>query len=232
MNIQTFGPRKLDNLLIFARKLSEIRKEKGFSQQELAERVNKIAGTEFKRTAVSNWENGTSTPKLDIVVAIANSLDVTPDELLGFGGKETGAPDAISEKGIPFYDIYAAAGPITMYSDLREYITDYIHVPGIDFNDCDFCVTVWEDSMKGKFNPGDVIICREVHDRTLLKPGASYFIITSEYKTVKDVYPGEEAENVKLVPYNKEQSPFDIALDKIIKIYHVRGRASINRIDN
>jgi SOS-response transcriptional repressor LexA len=135
-------------------------------------------------------------------------------------------------KGIPYYDIYAAAGPITMYSDLREYITDYIHVPGVDFSDCDFCVTVWENSMKGKFNPGDVIICREVHDRTLLKPGASYFIITSEYKTVKDVYPGEQEGWLKLVPYNDEQRPFEIPLDKVLKIYHVRGNASIKRIDN
>lgn len=208
------------------KRIKELRILAGFTSQDaLAKEVG------VSRPAITQAENGEAF-KIDTAIKIAKALKVDLDTLLLGSVRNTNTPVEAEPKGIPFYDIYAAAGPITMYSDLREYITDYIHVPGIDFNDCDFCVTVWEDSMKGKFNPGDVIICREVHDRTLLKPGASYFIITSEYKTVKDVYPGEEAENVKLVPYNKEQSPFDIALDKIIKIYHVRGRASINRIDN
>ena len=50
--------------------LSQLRQEKGMTQQELAEKLY------VTRQAVSRWENGDTTPSIDMAKLIANVLDV------------------------------------------------------------------------------------------------------------------------------------------------------------
>ena len=57
-------------------KIYQLRKSKGMSQEELAEKVG------VTRQAVSKWEMGTSVPELDTLVALAKCFDVTTDYLL------------------------------------------------------------------------------------------------------------------------------------------------------
>ena len=57
-------------------KIYQLRKSKGMSQEELAEKVG------VTRQAVSKWEMGTSVPELDTLVALARCFDVTTDYLL------------------------------------------------------------------------------------------------------------------------------------------------------
>ena len=57
-------------------KLQELRKQKGLTQEELAERLF------VSRTAVSKWESGRGYPNIDSLKAIAKCFDVTIDELL------------------------------------------------------------------------------------------------------------------------------------------------------
>lgn len=61
----------------FGTKLQELRKEKGMTQEELA---NDLAITP---QSVSKWENEQSTPDLDTLVKIAKILGVSCDYLLG-----------------------------------------------------------------------------------------------------------------------------------------------------
>ena len=60
----------------FADVIVELRKEKGFTQQDLA---NKLHITD---KAVSKWENGTALPDITLVPQIANFFGVSADELL------------------------------------------------------------------------------------------------------------------------------------------------------
>ena len=53
------------------------RKERGFSQEDLAARLHVV------RQTVSKWENGTSVPSAEQLVALADILDTTVSELLG-----------------------------------------------------------------------------------------------------------------------------------------------------
>ena len=62
---------------MLAENLKILRKQKGFSQEELAVRVNVV------RQTVSKWEKGLSVPDADIVVKLAEVLDVSVNELLG-----------------------------------------------------------------------------------------------------------------------------------------------------
>ena len=60
----------------FNEKLQELRKQKGYTQEELAEKLF------VSRTAVSKWELGRGYPNIDSLKEIAKVFSVTVDELL------------------------------------------------------------------------------------------------------------------------------------------------------
>ncbi len=60
----------------FNEKFKELRKLKGLTQEELAEKLF------VSRTAVSKWESGKGYPSIESLKAIAKFFDVTVDELL------------------------------------------------------------------------------------------------------------------------------------------------------
>ncbi len=66
MNKETFGQR-----------ITRLRKEKGLTQNDIAERVNVTS------QAVSKWENDQATPDIDILVKLSEIYDISLDELLG-----------------------------------------------------------------------------------------------------------------------------------------------------
>ena len=57
--------------------LKNLRKAKGFSQEELAARLHVV------RQTVSKWEKGRSVPDAELLVRLAEELDTTPAALLG-----------------------------------------------------------------------------------------------------------------------------------------------------
>ena len=62
---------------MFNDNLKRIRTQKGFTQEELAIRINVV------RQTVSKWEKGLSVPDADALQRIADVLDVSVSELLG-----------------------------------------------------------------------------------------------------------------------------------------------------
>ena len=56
--------------------IKELRKEKGFTQEQLAEQFN------VSRRTVSRWETGSNLPDLDILIEMADYYDVDLRELL------------------------------------------------------------------------------------------------------------------------------------------------------
>ena len=60
----------------FNEKLQELRKQKGLTQEELAESLY------VSRTAISKWESGRGYPNIDSLKAISKFYSVTIDELL------------------------------------------------------------------------------------------------------------------------------------------------------
>lgn len=61
-----------------ANRLYELRKQHGYSQDELADMLN------VSRQAVSKWERSESSPDTDNLIALARLYNVSLDELLGF----------------------------------------------------------------------------------------------------------------------------------------------------
>ncbi len=62
---------------MFSENLKLLRKKKGLSQEALAVRLNIV------RQTVSKWEKGLSVPDADLLVKLADVLDVSVAELLG-----------------------------------------------------------------------------------------------------------------------------------------------------
>lgn len=63
---------------IIGEKISSLRKEKGLTQKELADRL----GVTDK--AISKWETGVHFPDIAIMESLAEELEITVSELLGF----------------------------------------------------------------------------------------------------------------------------------------------------
>ena len=61
----------------FDENLRAFRKQKEFSQEYLAEKMN------VSRQTISKWENGTAMPDLKKLTDLATLFDVSMDELLG-----------------------------------------------------------------------------------------------------------------------------------------------------
>ena len=66
----------MQNAMDFAKKLQMLRKQRGMTQEELADKLY------VSRTAISKWESGRGYPGIDSLKAIAIFFSVTVDELL------------------------------------------------------------------------------------------------------------------------------------------------------
>ncbi len=78
----------------FHEKLQKLRKEKGMSQESLAEILN------VSRQAISKWESGQSYPEMDKLIALSEMFSITLDNLVKDGEIKTDQNNSISE---PFW---------------------------------------------------------------------------------------------------------------------------------
>ncbi len=62
--------------MILGEKLSILRKQNGFSQEELAEKLN------ISRQTVSKWENGLAIPELDGLIALSTLYHISIDRIV------------------------------------------------------------------------------------------------------------------------------------------------------
>ncbi len=83
----------------FNEKLQELRKQKGLTQEELAEKLY------VSRTAISKWESGRGYPNIESLKAIAKCFGVTVDELLSSGEVLAIAEESSKRKEKYFRDL-------------------------------------------------------------------------------------------------------------------------------
>lgn len=65
--------------MVFAKRLLQLRKERGFSQEDLAERVG------VSRQAAAKWESGESMPEIDKLIALSALFGTSIDRLVVAG---------------------------------------------------------------------------------------------------------------------------------------------------
>lgn len=102
---------KGDTHMGFGEKLFKLRKEKGLSQEALAEKLNTT------RQAVSKWENGQGFPETEKLIMIGNVFEVSLDYLL----KETAEQINETEHGY-YVSTEMAEGYIVYGQKISKYI--------------------------------------------------------------------------------------------------------------
>ena len=77
---------------MFSENLKTLRKQKGFTQEELAARLNIV------RQTVSKWEKGLSVPDAELLTRLAEVLEVPVSTLLGSAIPDDKEPDDIARQ--------------------------------------------------------------------------------------------------------------------------------------
>ena len=77
---------------MFSENLKTLRKQRGFTQEELAARLNVV------RQTVSKWEKGLSVPDADMLMRLAEILETQVSTLLGAAIHDEREPDDIAEQ--------------------------------------------------------------------------------------------------------------------------------------
>ncbi len=72
--------------------LKNLRKQKGYSQEELASRLGVV------RQTISKWEKGQSVPDSEMLMKLADVFEVTVSQLLGSKIMEEHQPDQVAEQ--------------------------------------------------------------------------------------------------------------------------------------
>ena len=86
-------------ILEFNEKLQELRKQKGLTQEELAQILY------VSRTAISKWESGRGYPNIDSLKAISKFFSISIDELLSSEEILTIAEEDNKQKEKHFHDL-------------------------------------------------------------------------------------------------------------------------------
>lgn len=94
--------------------LKELRKEKGITQEEFAERLN-VSG----RT-ISRWETGTNMPDISLIVEIAEFFDVSIPEIINGKRKSEIMNEEVKEVAESLSD-YANTEKETIVKNIRNY---------------------------------------------------------------------------------------------------------------
>ncbi len=77
---------------MFSENLKTLRKQKGFSQEELASRLHVV------RQTISKWEKNLSVPDADTLIRLAEILEVSVSELLGSKIGTENVPNDVAEQ--------------------------------------------------------------------------------------------------------------------------------------
>ena len=80
------------NEINISAKLTELRTAKGITQEEVAKAL------EVSNKTISKWENGTSSPELSMLAALAKYYNVSTDMLLGLKDERKGMAQVIADE--------------------------------------------------------------------------------------------------------------------------------------
>lgn len=175
--------------------LKRLRKEKGLTQDEVAQRIG------VSRTSYLKYEKGTHEPDFDTLKKIAELFSVDCNHLIGSTGH--------SVKKIPILGSVQAGVP----TEACEYIEGYEEIPGeLAQTGSYIALRVKGDSMSPRILPGDIVIVRLQQD---VESGETAVVIVDGGEaTVKKVlkYP----DGIRLVPNNPAYEPLFFTNNEIL----------------
>ena len=169
----------MDISTTIGQRIKSLREQRDLTQEQLAKVLGVTDGS------VSNWENGTKTPRMGMFQSIADYFGVKVSYLLGneewfdvFSIPGIEPPPKTVKK--PLLGTIACGEPILA----AENIDDYIDVP--QNIHCDFALNCKGDSMIGaRIHDGDIVYIRKQPD---VENGQIAAILIDDEATLKRVY--------------------------------------------
>lgn len=134
-------------------RISEVRKQHGYSQAALGRAINRAQNT------ICNWENGNREPDNESLLRLSSLFGVSVDYLLG----KSDTPAASQQKGvkIPVLGRVVAGIPIEAVEEILDY--EEISADMAAHGEY-FALQVFVQSMEPKFSEGDVVIVKRQPD--------------------------------------------------------------------
>lgn len=211
---------------MFSSKLKELRKAKGLSMEELAERYNKQFNGRLNKSTLSRYENNLQEPMITVVRNLASLFGVT----VGFLSDNESPPafnifslpniHPVQLRKIPMLGEVACGIPIYVEEDKEHY----------SMTDCDikadFCLTAKGDSMiNADINDGDIVF---IKNQPIVDDGEIAVVLIDDEVTLKRVYRDEHS--ITLVAENSKYRPM-VYTDEGFEDVRILGKAiAIQRV--
>ncbi len=225
----------------FGNNVQFLRESKGLKQSQMLDTIG------YPRTTWNNYEKNKSTPNLDDLIKIARFFGVTETELLHVDLSKV--PKNLNEspsvsiidtrrrdkhvliQGIPYYNISATAGVVSLFSQSSKYIpSSHIVIPNMP--KCDGAIPVSGDSMYPLIKHGDTVLYKTLNDKESILWGGMYVVMIvhngDEIFFVKYVQKSDKPGYARFVSYNDHHQPVEFPMDSITAIAEVKATIRIN----
>lgn len=175
---------------MFSVRLKQLRKSKGYLQQDMANRIG------ITKSAYGYYEQGKTTPDIVTAQKIADILDVTVDFLLG-NQEKTSNPTNI----IPVLGTVQAGIPLDAIEEILDY--EELHPSMVEHGEEYFALQVKGDSMLPRMRDGDVVIVRKQAD--VAHDDIAIVLVNGSEATIKRIVKSEAG--IMLVANNPAYEP-------------------------
>jgi phage repressor protein C with HTH and peptisase S24 domain len=219
-------------MIYFSNNLKFLREKANKTLNEMAFELGFSTPSRF-----NNYENGTSKPDFDTLLAISKHFKYTIDDLLY---KDLSNPNYMetsiktstvsdseviynTKKQLPLIPFSAMAGFANGINDpILAEDCEYYSVP--EFNKkADYLIRINGSSMYPKYNSGDIIACKKLPLGTFFQWNKTYVLDTIQGALVKRVNQGSSSENIKLVSDNPSYPEFELPITEIHALALVVG---------
>lgn len=144
---------------------------------------------------------------------------VTPTNFNSQGSMKLQTTIKPKHKALPLIPVEAMAGYAA--GDVSYGDTDMTYYVVPEFEDADFFIRLRGDSMRPRYNHGDVVACKFVREPQFLQWGKIYVLDTEQGAVIKKLVAGDAPDEITAISTNPEYPPFTI------KKEHVRAFAVV-----
>lgn len=134
---------------------------------------------------------------------------------------------------VPLYDIKATAGIVDLLGDnnrTKHIPISYISIPNLP--KCDGAIPITGDSMYPLLKSGDMVLYREVHDKSLIIWGEMYLVAITyngdDYFFAKYIQRSERDGWIKLISQNANHQEIEFPIDSVTGLALIKASIRIN----
>ncbi len=214
-----------------------LRKQKGFTQSEFAERIG------IKRSLIGAYEEHRAEPKIETIQKMSYLFNLSLDALINRNlgrGMDASLPDSEgrtlrvlpivvdrdNREMISIVPVQARAGYMHSYSD-PEYIQDLpkFNLPLTElYPDKSYRIFQIEGDSMLPVTPGSYVICEYTENWDHMKQGEGYMLITKTNGILfKRVWEDDKNDHLLLKSDNPEHEPFDLSKKELVEVWKSLG---------